>query len=632
MKRDSPAPPPHSQEPPRKKPLAVDPWGRPRFKGCESIRAYDVLGKLGEGTFGEVYKARSHASGKLVALKKILMHNQKEEGFPITALREIKILKMLSHTNVIRLIEMAVERKKERVAAPRGTMYMITPYMEHDLAGLLENKDVVFDDPLVKCYLLQLLEGTKYLHEMHILHRDMKAANLLIDNRGVLKIADFGLARIYDEPVPKPGCGGGVAKRQYTNCVVTRWYRPPELLLGETKYTTAIDLWGVGCVFAEMYKRKPILQGNSDMDQMMKIFHLCGPPTVKSMPCAASLPGYEHIKNAHFQRTLESQHSRMGSAGVSLLSQLLLLDPVKRINAHDATQHEYFRVDPLPLKPGEVPKFNDSHELDGKKNRNHRGALPPAPAGGAVGAPNATSRDPWQQRRPEQWNASGGGGNRRPPAGEPRIPQGASNPAAAGTHRDHRPAWSKPQHQQQSLSQPPQPPPGEYPTSLPPRPPPPAGDTRRGNSERHDRERHHRGGSGPPRDARAQADVDTYFPSYGGPTRGWERDRERRREGSRDARNHDRDRDRDRERDRDRDRDRDRERDRSERGDRDRDRGERERDRGRERGYSIGSGNGRDSVGGGLPPPPLSLPMQQGQRGISRERERDIHDRNLYRR
>jgi serine/threonine-protein kinase BUR1 len=141
---------------------------------------------------------------------------------------------------------------------------MITPYMEHDLAGLLENKDVNFSDGLVKCYLMQLLEGTKYLHGQHILHRDMKgssflprqsislltfnfaAANLLIDNRGILRIADFGLARIYDEDVPVAGGGGGEAKREYTNCVVTRWYRPPELLLGEKRYTTAIDLWGIG--------------------------------------------------------------------------------------------------------------------------------------------------------------------------------------------------------------------------------------------------------------------------------------------------------------------------------------------------------------------------------------------------
>jgi serine/threonine-protein kinase BUR1 len=130
----------------------------------------------------------------------------------------------------------------------RAIMYMVTPYMDHDLSGLLENPSVQFTEPQIKCYMLQLLEGTRYLHDNHILHRDMKAANLLINNKGILQIADFGLARHYDEPVPRAGGGGGEARRDYTTLVVTRWYRPPELFMHLRKYTTAIDLWGVGYV------------------------------------------------------------------------------------------------------------------------------------------------------------------------------------------------------------------------------------------------------------------------------------------------------------------------------------------------------------------------------------------------
>lgn len=125
-------------------------------------------------------------------------------------------------------------------------MYMVTPYMDHDLSGLLDNPSVTFTVPQIKCYLKQLLQGLQYLHEAHILHRDMKAANLLINNKGVLQIADFGLARHYDGTTPQPGGGGGESKREYTALVVTRWYRPPELLMHLRKYTTAIDLWGVG--------------------------------------------------------------------------------------------------------------------------------------------------------------------------------------------------------------------------------------------------------------------------------------------------------------------------------------------------------------------------------------------------
>jgi serine/threonine-protein kinase BUR1 len=125
-------------------------------------------------------------------------------------------------------------------------MYMVTPYMDHDLSGLLDNPNVRFTEAQIKCYLVQLLEGLRYLHENHILHRDMKAANLLISNKGILQIADFGLARHYEGAVPVPGNGGGEGQRDYTSLVVTRWYRPPELLLQLKRYTTAIDLWGVG--------------------------------------------------------------------------------------------------------------------------------------------------------------------------------------------------------------------------------------------------------------------------------------------------------------------------------------------------------------------------------------------------
>ncbi len=125
-------------------------------------------------------------------------------------------------------------------------MYTVTPYMDHDLSGLLDNPAVHFKEGQIKCYMLQLLQGLRYLHDQHILHRDMKAANLLISNTGNLQIADFGLARHYDGPTPQPGRPIGDGRRDYTGLVVTRWYRPPELLLQLRQYTTAIDVWGVG--------------------------------------------------------------------------------------------------------------------------------------------------------------------------------------------------------------------------------------------------------------------------------------------------------------------------------------------------------------------------------------------------
>ncbi|KAL8962275.1 MAG: hypothetical protein Q9193_001297 [Seirophora villosa] len=358
--------------------------GKSRFRGCSSIKSYEILEKLGEGTFGEVYKAKSLRDGHVVALKKILMHHEKD-GFPITALREIKLLKMLSHPNILKLEEMAVERTKGE-GRKKAIMYMVTPYMDHDLSGLLENPKVEFSEPQIKCYLLQLLEGLRYLHANKILHRDMKAANLLINNSGILQIADFGLARPYDDPAPRPGNGGGEARRDYTTLVVTRWYRPPELLLQLRRYTTAIDMWGVGCVFGEMFKGKPILAGTSDLNQANMIFDLVGSPTEENMPGWSSLPGCEGVRAFSPRPSMLAHVFRQeGSSAISLLSELLKLDWRKRINAIDALKHPYFTNHPLPARPGDIPRFEDSHELDRRKFRGQKLERPPAPAGGSVG-------------------------------------------------------------------------------------------------------------------------------------------------------------------------------------------------------------------------------------------------------
>lgn len=359
--------------------------GRKRFRGCSRISDYILMSKLGEGTFGEVHKAESRHTGQLVAMKKILMHQEKD-GFPVTALREIKLLKMLSHPNVLKLEEMAVEKNREAVGRKKAIVYMVTPYMDHDLSGLLENPAVKFTEAQIKCYMMQLLEGVAYLHAKNILHRDLKAANLLINNEGILQIADFGLARPYDDPPPQPGKGNGEATRGYTTVVVTRWYRPPELLLQLRYYTPAIDMWGVGCVFGEMFKGHPILAGTSDANQIHLIFELMGSPTEDNMPGWSQLPGCEGIQNfGHRHSKLSQEFRDQGSCFVSLMAELLKLDWRRRINAMDALRHPYFKNTPLPAKPGEIPTFQESHELDRRKFREQKANLPPAPAGGTVG-------------------------------------------------------------------------------------------------------------------------------------------------------------------------------------------------------------------------------------------------------
>ncbi|KAH8908784.1 Pkinase-domain-containing protein [Coniochaeta sp. PMI_546] len=466
------------------------------FTGCSKITDYEILGKLGEGTFGEVHRAQSKKTKAHVALKKIIMHNEKD-GFPITALREIKLLKLLSHKNVLRLEDMAVEHPARTDKRKRPIMYMVTPYMDHDLSGLLDNPSVHFTEPQIKCYLLQLLEGLRYLHENHILHRDMKAANLLINNKGILQIADFGLARHYEGPTPKPGNGGGEGRREYTSLVVTRWYRPPELLMNLKRYTTAIDMWGVGCVFGEMLLGKPILTGESDGHQLEIIFDLCGTPTEETMPGWKSLPGAEALSPRPRPGNLSQRFREHGSGAISLLRELLKLDWRARINAHDALQHPYFRNAPLPAQPGDLPMFEESHEFDRRKFHDRKAALPPAPKGGTVGrgvldgnsGPNSgfNTGEGFHGR-------NGANGSRYPRNGPPQAPPG-----------ERRPGWQRDRDR-----------------DLPPRPPVPH-DYANGweGAADHPDSYRGRGRDVPPRSrggmgggGAREPPVDTYIPSY----------------------------------------------------------------------------------------------------------------------
>ncbi|KAH7926241.1 Pkinase-domain-containing protein, partial [Leucogyrophana mollusca] len=337
------------------------------FDGCGKQSDYDATTKLGEGTFGEVHKAVQLATGRSVALKRILMHNEKE-GMPVTALREIKILKAMHHPCVVDILDMFVVRSKGKESPL--SVYMVFPYMDHDLAGLLENERVKLQPSHIKLYMKQLLEGTEYMHQNHILHRDMKAANLLISNTGSLRIADFGLARAYDPSIVH-GVDSQGKERKYTNCVVTRWYRPPELLLGARQYGGEVDIWGIGCVLGEMFMRKPILPGISDIDQLEKIWQLCGTPNQHTWPNHDTLPGCEGVKRfSNYPKRLKTAYDSIGPETCDLLDKLLTCNPRERITASQALDHDYFWTDPLPADPKSLPSYEASHEFDKRSRRN----------------------------------------------------------------------------------------------------------------------------------------------------------------------------------------------------------------------------------------------------------------------
>ncbi|GER43180.1 protein kinase superfamily protein [Striga asiatica] len=222
---------------------------------------FEKLDKIGQGTYSSVYKGRDLMHNKFVALKKVRFDNMDPESVKFMA-REIHILRRLNHPNVIKLEGLVTSKTS-------CSLYLVFEYMEHDLTGLSSIPGVKFTEPQVKCYMKQLLSGLDHCHSNGILHRDIKGSNLLIDNNGILKIADFGLASYFD-------CSQRVP---LTSRVVTLWYRPPELLLGATQYGVAVDLWSTGCILGELYAGKPIMPGRTEVEQLHKIFKLCGSPS-----------------------------------------------------------------------------------------------------------------------------------------------------------------------------------------------------------------------------------------------------------------------------------------------------------------------------------------------------------------
>ena len=239
---------------------------------CRSVSSFEKLNRIGEGTYGLVYRAVDKQDRKIVALKRIILHNESKDGFPLTTIREIAMLRRINHPNCVKLLDIVVGRKRDGV-------FLVFEYCEHDLASLLDHVKEPFSESEAKSLILQLLSATKYLHENWIIHRDIKLSNLLYNNKGELKLADFGLARMYCLP-----------SEPMTQKVVTLWYRAPEILLGSSLYTVAIDIWAIGCTLGELLRYKPLVCGDTEMDQILLIFDMLGYPNIRIWPSVESLP------------------------------------------------------------------------------------------------------------------------------------------------------------------------------------------------------------------------------------------------------------------------------------------------------------------------------------------------------
>jgi cyclin-dependent kinase len=288
---------------------------------------YQKLQRVGEGTYGIVYKAKHREHGTILALKRIRLESE-DEGVPCTAIREISLLKELNHPNIVRLYDVIHTERK---------LTLVFEFLDQDLKKYIDSCNGKMETMACKSFLYQLLRGIMYCHQHLILHRDLKPQNLLINEEGELKLADFGLARAFGIPV-----------RSYTHEVVTLWYRAPEVLMESTRYSTPLDIWSCGCIFAEMTTGRPLFPGASEQDQLVRIFKILGTPTKESWPNMVDTPAYKRGTELpkYAAQELSKVLPTMEEAGVNLLQEMLHYDPNKRITAQMGMRHRFF--DDLP--------------------------------------------------------------------------------------------------------------------------------------------------------------------------------------------------------------------------------------------------------------------------------------------
>lgn len=300
------------------------------------LKRYEKIEFLGEGQFATVYKAKDVETDNIVAVKKIKIGSRQEaqDGINRTALREIKLLQELHHKNLIGLLD---------VFGHMSNVSLVFDFMDTDLEVIIKDNTIILTTANVKSYILQTLQGLEYLHLNWILHRDLKPNNLLVNAAGVLKIGDFGLAKLYGSP-----------NRINTHQVVTRWYRAPELLFGAKQYSTCIDMWAVGCILAELLLRVPLFPGESDLDQLTKIFGVFGNPTEENWPGLKTLSDYIEFK-PFTPIPLKNIFTAAGDDLLDILEGLLVLNPIKRKECSECLQMPFFSNKPAPTVGSKLP-------------------------------------------------------------------------------------------------------------------------------------------------------------------------------------------------------------------------------------------------------------------------------------
>ncbi|KAG9509024.1 Cyclin-dependent kinase 11B, partial [Fragariocoptes setiger] len=316
----------------------------PGIDGCRSVDEFSFIHKIEEGTYGVVFKATNKRTGENVALKRLKIEAG-QDGFPITSLREVNTLLKARHPHIINVQEIVFGNDLTKI-------YIVMEYMEYDLRTIMDMMKAPFTLGQIKTLLRQLLDAVRHLHDNWIIHRDLKPSNLLYE-RGILKVGDFGLAREYGSPL-----------RAYSQSVVTLWYRAPELLLRPSKlvrYSTAIDIWSIGCIFAELLTNKALFAGKTEQHQIELIFSVLGTPN------DSVWPGFENLKLSTSYRLPQYKFNELAvrlqntavsnfKEGLKLLNQMFDYNVAKRISADDALKHRFFDEIPRPIDPALFPE------------------------------------------------------------------------------------------------------------------------------------------------------------------------------------------------------------------------------------------------------------------------------------
>uniref|UniRef100_A0A8D3D8F0 Protein kinase domain-containing protein n=1 Tax=Scophthalmus maximus TaxID=52904 RepID=A0A8D3D8F0_SCOMX len=279
--------------------------------GFGKLETYIKLDKLGEGTYATVFKGRSKLTDNLVALKEIRLEH--EEGAPCTAIREVSLLKDLKHANIVTLHDIVHTEK---------SLTLVFEYLDKDLKQYMDDCGNIMSMHNVKIFLFQILRGLSYCHKRKVLHRDLKPQNLLINEKGELKLADFGTRTSSSSCLPV-----SVPTKTYSNEVVTLWYRPPDVLLGSSEYSTQIDMWGVGCIFYEMAAGRPLFPGSTVEDELHLIYRLLGEKTPAGLHHHGNpnrISAEEAMKHSHFRQLGMKVHTLPESVSIFTLKEVQL--------------------------------------------------------------------------------------------------------------------------------------------------------------------------------------------------------------------------------------------------------------------------------------------------------------------